>query len=76
MYWVDINLAVKKRLKFNQTRSNEIILHQTLPAYYTPKIVRMGTREVINEKVKMSPRPPPKICLKNDWKRESGSEDA
>ena len=28
------------------------------------------------EKVYMSPRPPPKISLKHDWKRELGSEDA
>ena len=29
-----------------------------------------------NEKVYASPRPPPKISLKHDWKRELGSEDA
>ena len=45
-------------------------------AYYTPKVVRMGTREVIYEKVYASPCPPPKISLKHDWKRELGSEDA
>ena len=28
------------------------------------------------EKVYMSPRPPPKISLKHDWKRELGSEYA
>ena len=32
VYWVDINLALKKGLKFYQTRSNAIILHETLPA--------------------------------------------
>ena len=36
----------------------------------------METAEVIFEKVYMSPRPPPKISLKHDWKRELGSEDA
>ena len=30
VYWVDINLAQKKGLKFYQTRSNAIILHETL----------------------------------------------
>ena len=30
--WVDINLAIRKGLKFYQTRSNAIILHETLPA--------------------------------------------
>ena len=36
----------------------------------------METGEVIYEKVYASPRPPPKISLKNDWKRELGSENA
>ena len=36
----------------------------------------METGEVKNEKENMSPRPPPKISLKHDWKRELGSEDA
>ena len=30
VHWVDINLALKKGLKFYQTRSNAIILHKTL----------------------------------------------
>ena len=32
VYWVDINLALKKGLKFCQTRSNAFSLHETLPA--------------------------------------------
>ena len=32
VYWVDINLAITKGLKFYQTRSNAIILQETLPA--------------------------------------------
>ena len=76
VYWVDINLALRKGLKFYQTRSNAIILHDTLPAYCIPKVVRMETGEVIYEKVYASPRPPPKISLKHDWKRELSSEDA
>ena len=36
----------------------------------------MGTGEVIYEKVYMSPRPPPQISLKHEWKRELGSEHA
>ena len=76
VYWVDINFALKKGLKFYQTRSNAIILHETLPACCIPKVVRMETGEVIYERVYMSPRLPPKISLKHDWKRELGSEDA
>ena len=32
VYWVDIKHALKKGLKFHQTRSNAIILYDTLPA--------------------------------------------
>ena len=76
VYWVDINLALKKGLKFYQTRSNAIILYNTLPACGIPKAVRMETGEVIYEKVYESPRPPPKIFLRNDWMKELGPEVA
>ena len=76
VYWVDIQLAQRKGLKFYQTRSNAIILYDTLPAYCIPKVVRMETGEVKNEKVFASPRPPPKISLKHDWRKEFGSEVA
>ena len=74
VYWVDIHLALKKGLKFYQTRSNAIVLHETLPAYCIPKVVGMETGEVIYEKVYASPRPPPEISLKHDWMKELGSE--
>ena len=76
VYWVDINLALKKRLKFYQTRSKAIILLETLPACCVPKVVRMETGEVIYEKVYASPRPHPKISVKHDWMKELGSEVA
>ena len=49
-YWVDINLAMKKGLTFYQTRSNAIILQETLPAYCIPKVVRLKTGEVFVRK--------------------------
>ena len=63
-------------MKFYQTRSNAIILQETLLAYCIPKVVRMETGEVIYEKENMSLRPPPKISLKHEWTRELGSEHA
>ena len=72
--WVDINLALKKGLKFYQTRSNAIILHETLPAYCIPKAIMMETGQIIYDKVYASPQPPPKISLKHDWMKELGSE--
>ena len=69
-------LLLRKDWNFYQTRSNAIILQETLPSYCIPKVVRMGTGEVIHEKENMSPRPPPKISLKHDWTRELDSEHA
>ena len=40
VYWVDINLALKKGLKFYQTRSNAIILHETLQLIVFRKLFR------------------------------------
>ena len=76
VYWVDINLALKKGFKFHQTRSNAIILYDTLPAYCIPKAIMMETGEIIYEKVYASPRPPPKIPFKDNWMKELGSEVA
>ena len=74
VYWVDINLAIRKGLTFYQTRSNAIILQGILPAYCIPKVVRLKTGEVLYEKAYMSPRPPPKISLRHDWTKELGSK--
>ena len=76
VYWVDVNLAIEKGLQFYQSRSNAIILQETLPAFCSPKVVRMKTGEVFFEKEDMSPRSPPKISFKHEWKRELGSEVA
>ena len=75
VYWVDINLTIEKRLELCQTRSNAIILHETLPAYCMSNIVivKKKTEELSYEKVYMSPRPPSKISLKHEWKRELGT---
>ena len=69
-------LAQRKGFKFFQTRSNAIILYDTLPAYRIPKAIMMGTGEIIFEKVYASPRPPPKISSKDNWMKELGSEVA
>ena len=74
VYWVDIDLAIQEGLKFYQTRSNAIILQETLPAYCIPKVVRLKTGEVLYEKECMSLRPPPKISLKHEWTKELGSK--
>ena len=47
VFWVDTDLAIRKRLPFYQTRSNAIILQGTLPAYCIPKVVRLKTGHVL-----------------------------
>ena len=76
VYWVDIKLAQKKGFKFYQTRSNAIIIYNTLPTYGIPKAIMMGSGKVMNEKVYASPRPPPKISFTDNWMKEFGSEVA
>ena len=76
VYWVHIKLAQKKGFKFYQTRSNAIILYDTLPAYCIPKAIMMGSGEVIYEKGYESPRLPPKISFKGNWMKELGSQVA
>ena len=66
VYWVDIKLAQKEGLEFYQTRSNAIILYNTLPGYCIPKAIKMETGEIKNQKVYVSPRPPPKISSKDN----------
>ena len=47
-----INLAIRKGLTFYQTRSNALILQETLPACCIPKVVRLKTGEVLYGKPK------------------------
>ena len=75
VFWVDIDLAIRKGLTFYQTRSNAIILQGTLPAYCIPKVVRLKTGEVLYEKSYMSPRPPPKISLRHDHDWTRGNDE-
>ena len=76
VYWVDIKLAQKEGFKFYQTRSNAIILYDTLPIYRIPKVILMESGEIIYEEENASPRLPPKISIKDNWMKEFGSEVA
>ena len=76
VYWVEKQVAQRKGLKFYQTRSNAIILYDTLPAYSIPNVVVMESGEIIYEKVFVSPRFPPKISFKDNWMKDLDSEVA
>ena len=67
VYWVDIQLAQRKGLKFFQTRSNAVILYDSLPAYRISKAIVVKSEEIIYQKVYLSPRPPPTISWKDNW---------
>ena len=47
VYLVDIQLTQRKGLKFYQTRSNEVILNDTLPAYDISEAIVMKSEEII-----------------------------
>ena len=52
------------------------MLHDTLPACCIPKVVVMESDETKDEKVSVSPRPPPKISYKDNKTKELDSEVA
>ena len=64
VYWVVKQLAQRKGLKFFQTRSNAVILYDTLPAY------------CISKAMYVSPRPPPTISYKDNWTCDLDSDVA
>ena len=68
VYWVDINLAILKGLTFYQTRSNAIILQEHVQLVVFRKLLGWKLEQSKTTKVYMSPRPPPKISMKHDWK--------
>ena len=76
VYWVDFQLAQRRGLKFYQTRSNPIILHDTLPAYCISKAIVMKSEEIIYQKVYVSPRPPPAISYEDYWTCDLDSDVA
>ena len=78
VFSVNINLGIKEGLTFYQTRSNAIILQGTVPVHCIVTVERLKTGEKFYERQYLSPRPPPKISLKNDhnWTKridQSGS---
>ena len=74
VFWVDIDLGIRKGLKFYQTRSNAIVLQRTLPANCIVKAERLRNGEKFHEKQYLSPRPPPKISLKHDLNWSKGND--
>ena len=74
VFWVDIDLGIKKRLVFYQTRSNAIILQGTLPAHCIVKVERLKTGEKLYERQYLSLRRLSKISLKHDLNWTKGND--
>ena len=65
--WIDIDLGIiKEGLKFCQTRSNANVLQGTFPASSIVRVERLKGGEPLYKRQYLSPRPPPKISLRND----------
>ena len=71
-----MQLAQRRGLKFHQTRSNAVILYDTLPAYCISKAIVTKSGEIIDFLVYASPRPPPTISFQDNWMQELDSEVA
>ena len=76
MYWVDIGRAQRMGLKFIQTRSNAITLHDTLPSIWIERVVSRKTEEVLYTKTKLPSLAPTVILEANgqkDWNAQAAA---
>ena len=71
VFWVDIDLSIRKGLTFYQTRSNAIIFQKNTSSLLCSKSCEIENWKVLYEKSYMSPRPQPKISSRHDhdWTR-------
>ena len=84
IYWINLRKVQDEGFEFWQTRSNATILYVPVPADCVEKVVYTKTNEILYQKVSLSPRPTPKITLKDTWQvqrwdplrtRKDGAED-
>ena len=74
-----MSVPQSKGLHFCQTRSNAIILYNTLPALCTEKVVVMKSGEELHSKTYQSPIAPQRVVLKpnlNYERQDTASSDA
>ena len=78
VFWIDIDQGIiKEGLRFYQTKSNAIILQGVLPPSCIVKAERLKGGELLYTRQYLSPRPPPKIVLRNDldWTKRDDDLD-
>ena len=71
IFWCNLKLAQQRRLQFYQTRSNAVILYDTLPAEFIEKAICMKTKGQLYQMESVILRP--RVVLKADSK--NGSQD-
>ena len=64
VYWCNLRVAQGQGLQFYQTRSNAVILYNTLPAVCIEKVVNMKSGQELCSKMFESPELPQRIVLK------------
>ena len=76
VFWIDIDRGIiKEGLRFYQTKSNAIILQGVLPPSCIVRAERLKGGEPLYKRQYLSPRPPPKISLRNDLNWTRGNDD-
>ena len=76
VFWIDIDHGIiKEGLRFYQTKSNAIILQGVLPPSCIVKAERLKGGEPLYKRQYLSPRPPPKISLRNDLDWAKGNDN-
>ena len=76
VFWIDIGHGIiKEGLRFYQTKSNAIILQGVLPPSCIVKAERLKGGEPLYKRQYLSPRPPPKISLRNDLDWAKGNDN-
>ena len=76
VFWINIDQGIiKEGLRFYQTKSNAIILQGVLPPSCIVKAERLKGGELLYTRQYLSPRPPPKIVLRNDLDWAKGNNE-
>ena len=71
VFWCNLKPAQQRGLQFHQTRSNAVILYDTLPAEFIEKAKCMKTKDLLYQRESVIPRP--RVVLEAN--SQSGSQD-
>ena len=71
VFWCNLKLAQQRGLQFDQSRSNAVVLYDTLPAQLIKKVICMKTKDQLYQEERVILRP--RVVLKAN--SQSGSQD-